>query len=96
MAEEKMETLDKGLDNMVRNFYGADQGSVNSTVSDDREEQKVSKFGVVCSFLCPFVGLVLFYMRRNNRVNPEVYLYATILGYTLESLIGAIKMMIET
>ncbi len=96
MTEETQneDVQDKGLDNMVDRIYGAEK-VVRVDETDMADLQKVKWFGVVCSFIMPMVGFFLFYIRRNTRSNPQVYLYSGILGYMVTSLKGAIEMLLE-
>lgn len=96
MTEETQneDVQDKGLDNMVDRIYGAEK-VVRVDETDMTDLQRVKWFGVVCSFIMPMVGFFLFYIRRNTRSNPQVYLYSGILGYMVTSLKGAIEMLLE-
>ncbi len=96
MTEETQneDVQDKGLDNMVDRIYGAEK-VVRVDETDMADLEKVKWFGVVCSFIMPMVGFFLFYIRRNTRSNPQVYLYSGILGYMVTSLKGAIEMLLE-
>ncbi len=96
MTEETQneDVQDKGLDNMVDRIYGAEK-VVRVDETDMADLQRVKWFGVVCSFIMPMVGFFLFYIRRNTRSNPQVYLYSGILGYMVTSLKGAIEMLLE-
>ncbi len=96
MTEETQneDVQDKGLDNMVDRIYGAEK-VVRVDETDMADLEMVKWFGVVCSFIMPMVGFFLFYIRRNTRSNPQVYLYSGILGYMVTSLKGAIEMLLE-
>lgn len=85
---------DEGLDNMVDRIYGAEQAT-RGDGTDMADLKRVNWFGIVCSFIMPLLGFFMFYIRRNTRSNPEVYLYAGILGYMVMSLKGAIEMVME-
>lgn len=96
MTEETKndDVQDTNLDNMVERIYGAEK-VVRVDETDVADLEKVKWFGMVCSFIIPLVGFFLFYIRRNTRSNPQVYLYSAILGYLLTSLKGAIEMLLE-
>ncbi len=49
----------------------------------ESKENKAGIVALICSFLAPIVGIVCYFVKRKEVVNPNNYLYAALAGFVL-------------
>lgn len=50
-------------------------------------KEKASTFALVCSFLMPIVGVVCYFVQKDNVANPNSYLKAALGGFILNLIV---------
>lgn len=51
--------------------------------------EKAGFFGQLCSFLCPIVGVIIYFCQKDNVTDPENYLYWAAAGFACNLLLMA-------
>lgn len=51
--------------------------------------KKAGIFALVCSFLIPIVGIVCYFVKKNEVENPNSYLVAAFCGFILNCILMA-------
>ena len=58
-----------------------------SSFSDNNQPQRQKKeagcFAIICSFLFPIVGLILYFTKKDDVKNPEAYLIAAGISFAI-------------
>lgn len=63
-------------------------GSYDKNNQPERSKEEAGCFALICSFLWPIVGLILYFTKKDDVRNPEAYLIASGVGFALGMIIG--------
>lgn len=55
-----------------------------------QEKSNVGVLALICSFLIPIVGVIIYFIQKDKVVEPVKYLYAAGAGFVVSLLIGLI------
>lgn len=55
-----------------------------------QEKSSVGVLALICSFLIPIVGVIIYFIQKDKVVEPVKYLYAAGAGFVVSLLIGLI------
>lgn len=58
-------------------------GSYSENNQPERSKEEAGCFALICSFLFPIVGLVIYFTKKDDVKNPEAYLIAAGVGFIL-------------
>lgn len=58
-------------------------GSYNENNQPERSKEEAGCFALICSFLFPIVGLVIYFTKKDDVKNSEAYLIAAGVGFIL-------------
>lgn len=53
-----------------------------------QEKGKAGIFALICSFLFPIVGVIIYFVQKDKVVDPVNYLYAAGAGFVVSLLMG--------
>lgn len=53
-----------------------------------QEKGKAGIFALICSFLFPIVGVIIYFVQKDKVADPVKYLYAAGAGFVVSLLMG--------
>lgn len=56
----------------------------------NENQEKAGVFAVICSFLFPIIGFIVYFVNRKEVSNPSAYLYAAVGGMVFGMILRAI------
>lgn len=55
----------------------------------EEKENKAGVFALICSVLCPLVGITCYFVNKKDVVNPSAYLVAAGIGFFIGFILRA-------
>ena len=57
----------------------------------NENKEKAGVFAVICSFLLPIVGVILYFVNKNKVENPSAYLIAAAVSFGMVFMRGCLQ-----
>ena len=61
----------------------------------NENQEKAGVFAVICSFLIPLVGVILYFVNKNKVANPSAYLIAAGISIGMVFMRGCLEGMTQ-